>query len=89
MSLQKINYYLSSVINNLDSLRQDVVLNSIAKSLKEKTICTVLILVSYNILVAQKLYRHILVLVAYYHCEKIANYINKKFNFSSIQNIDK
>ena len=36
VSLQKINYYLSQVVDELDSLWQDIVLNLIAESSEEK-----------------------------------------------------
>ena len=88
MSLHKINYYLSPIVDELDLLWHSIILNSTTKCLGRKRIRAALILVSYDVLAARKLCIHILVLVSCYQYEKSANYINKRFNFSSIENMD-
>ena len=65
-----------------------MILNLTTEFLREKTICAALILVSCDVLAAQKLCRHISALVACHCYEKKANYVNKKFNFSGMQNMN-
>ena len=89
VSLHKINHYLSPIVDELDLLWRGITLNSTAECLGGKRIRAALILVSYDIPAAQKLCRHISALVSCHRYEKSTNYINRKFNFSSMQNIDK
>ncbi|RIB16676.1 hypothetical protein C2G38_2189298 [Gigaspora rosea] len=53
-----------------------------------RTIHAALILISYDIPAARKLYGHILALVSCHRCEKSANYINRHFIFGDMQNMD-
>ena len=88
VSLHKINYYLSPIVDELDLLWRGITLNSTTECLDGKRICAALILVSCDVPAARKLCGHISALVSYHRCEKSANYINRKFNFYGIQNID-
>ena len=49
VSLYKINYYLSPIIDELDLLWHSIILNSTTECLDRKRIRTALMLVSYNI----------------------------------------
>ncbi|KAF0431153.1 transposase domain-containing protein [Gigaspora margarita] len=89
VSLYKINHYFSLVVDELEALWHGMTLNSIAEFSERRMICAALILISCDILAARKLCRHISALVSCHRCEKSANYINRHFNFGSIQNMDK
>ena len=88
VSLYKINYYLFPIIDELDLLWHVITLNSTTECLGGKRIHAALILVSCDVPAARKLCRYILALVLCHRYEKSANYVNRKFNFSGIQNMD-
>ena len=88
VSLHKINHYLSPIVDELDLLWRGITLNSTTECLGGKRIRAALILVACDIPAARKLCGHISALVSCHQCEKSANYVNRKFNFGGMQNMD-
>src|SRR6266511_3610974 len=76
VSLHKINHYLALIVDELEFLWDGITLNHTYKCQGGKYIHAALILVSYNVAAARKIYRHISTLVSYHQCEKKANYEN-------------
>src|SRR4051812_22786127 len=75
-SLHKINHYLSSIVDNLDSLWCEIAVYLTAKCSEGKIIQVALILVSCDISAIRKVCGHISAFVSYYCCKKKANYVN-------------
>ena len=71
----------------MNLLWTEITLNSTAECSDGKTIRTALILVSYNIPAARKLYGHILALVSCHRYKKKVNYVNNQHNFSGINDM--
>lgn len=88
VSLHRINHYLSPIISELESFLDGVTLNSTYECPNGKKVRAVLILISCDIPAARKLCSHISALVECHPCEKKANYVNKRHNFSGIADID-
>ena len=87
-NLHKINHYLSLIVDELISLWQGTKLDSIVECSEGKIIHTVLILISCDIPAALKVCGHISALVSCHRCNKKANYVNNKHNFSGMRNMN-
>ena len=83
-SLHRINYYLSLIITELESLWEGATLSCTNECPNGKNIRAVLIIASCDIPAAQKLCEHISALSSCHHCEKKAN----EHNFGSMEDMD-
>jgi len=70
VSLHKINHYLASIVNELTSLWEGIILNRTYEHQLGKTICAALIMVSCDIPAARKICDHVSALVSCHRCQK-------------------
>ncbi len=77
------------IVNELKSFQNKITLNYTYECQERKDIYTILILISYNIPVARKIYGYVSALVSYYQYEKKANYKNQQYNFAEINDLEK